>query len=58
MNDEFQEIRSGVRALCADFPVNTSVHRCATRLPERFVDALIQAGSSVSSGVLAGAAAG
>jgi acyl-CoA dehydrogenase len=45
MNDEFQEIRSGVRALCADFPDEYFRTIDAQRgYPERFVDALIQAG--------------
>jgi len=44
-NDEFQEIRSGVRALCADFPDEYFRTIDAQRgYPERFVDALIQAG--------------
>jgi acyl-CoA dehydrogenase len=45
MNDEFDEIRSGVRALCADFPDEYFRTIDAQRgYPERFVDALIQAG--------------
>ena len=45
MNDEFQEIRNGVRALCADFPDEYFRTIDAQRgYPERFVDALIQAG--------------
>src|SRR5882724_3292173 len=45
MNDEFQEIRSGVRALCAGFPDEYFRNIDAQRgYPERFVDALIQAG--------------
>src|SRR6267142_1894581 len=45
MSDEFQEIRSGVRALCADFPDEYFRTIDAQRgYPERFVDALIQAG--------------
>lgn len=45
MNDEFQEIRSGVRALCADFPDEYFRGIDAQRdYPEQFVDALIQAG--------------
>ena len=45
MNDEFQEIRSGVRALCADFPDEYFRAIDAQRgYPERFVDALMQAG--------------
>ena len=44
-NDEFQEIRSAVRALCADFPDEYFRTVDAQRgYPERFVDALIQAG--------------
>ena len=44
-NDEFQEIRAGVRALCADFPDEYFRTLDAQRgYPERFVDALIQAG--------------
>jgi len=44
-NDEFQEIRAGVRALCADFPDEYFRTIDAQRgYPERFVDALIQAG--------------
>jgi len=44
-NDEFQEIRSGVRALCADFPDEYFRTIDAQRgYPERFVDALLQAG--------------
>jgi acyl-CoA dehydrogenase len=44
-NDEFQEIRSGVRALCADFPDEYFRTLDAQRAyPEKFVDALIQAG--------------
>jgi acyl-CoA dehydrogenase len=44
-DDEFQEIRSGVRALCADFPDEYFRSIDAQRgYPERFVDALIQAG--------------
>jgi acyl-CoA dehydrogenase len=43
--DEFQEIRSGVRALCADFPDEYFRTIDAQRgYPERFVDALMQAG--------------
>ena len=43
--DEFQEIRSGVRALCADFPDEYFRTIDAQRgYPEQFVDALIQAG--------------
>jgi len=45
MNGEFQEIRSAVRALCADFPDEYFRTIDAQRgYPERFVDALIQAG--------------
>jgi acyl-CoA dehydrogenase len=45
MNDEFQEIRSGVRALCADFPDEYFRTLDAQRgYPERFVEALMQAG--------------
>jgi len=45
MSDEFQEIRNGVRALCADFPDEYFRTIDAQRgYPERFVDALIQAG--------------
>jgi acyl-CoA dehydrogenase len=45
MNDEFHEIRSGVRALCADFPDEYFRAIDAQRgYPERFVDALMQAG--------------
>jgi len=45
VNDEFQEIRNGVRALCADFPDEYFRTIDAQRAyPERFVDALIQAG--------------
>jgi acyl-CoA dehydrogenase len=45
MNDEFEEIRSGVRALCADFPDEYFRTIDAQRgYPERFVDALMQAG--------------
>jgi acyl-CoA dehydrogenase len=44
-NDEFQEIRSAVRALCADFPDEYFRTLDAQRAyPEKFVDALIQAG--------------
>jgi len=44
-DDEFQEIRNGVRALCADFPDEYFRTIDAQRAyPERFVDALIQAG--------------
>jgi acyl-CoA dehydrogenase len=44
-NDEFGEIRSGVRALCADFPDEYFRTLDAQRAyPERFVEALIQAG--------------
>jgi acyl-CoA dehydrogenase len=44
-NDQFQEIRSAVRALCADFPDEYFRTVDAQRgYPERFVDALIQAG--------------
>jgi acyl-CoA dehydrogenase len=44
-NDEFGEIRSGVRALCADFPDEYFRTLDAQRAyPEKFVDALIQAG--------------
>ena len=43
--DEFQEIRSGVRALCANFPDEYFRTIDAQRgYPEQFVDALIQAG--------------
>jgi acyl-CoA dehydrogenase len=43
--DEFQEIRNGVRALCADFPDEYFRTIDAQRgYPEQFVDALIQAG--------------
>jgi acyl-CoA dehydrogenase len=43
--DEFQEIRSGVRALCAGFPDEYFRTIDAQRgYPERFVDALMQAG--------------
>jgi acyl-CoA dehydrogenase len=43
--DEFQEIRSGVRALCADFPDEYFRGIDAQRgYPEKFVDTLIQAG--------------
>ena len=43
--DDFQDIRSAVRALCADFPA--AYHRdvdAARGYPERFVDALTKAG--------------
>ena len=44
-DDEFHEIRSGVRALCAGFPDEYFRTIDAQRgYPERFVDALIQAG--------------
>jgi acyl-CoA dehydrogenase len=44
-DDEFQEIRSGVRALCADFPDEYFRTIDAQRgYPERFVDALMKAG--------------
>jgi acyl-CoA dehydrogenase len=43
--DEFQEIRSGVRAICADFPDEYFRGIDAQRgYPEKFVDTLIQAG--------------
>ncbi len=45
MNDRYQDIRDGVRALCAEFPAE--YHRkvdAARAYPEAFVDALTKAG--------------